>query len=307
MGEVKKLDDVVLVTLANSIRDKNGQNSKYNPTEMPDAIKALIWRGTQEEYEAITDPDPNVLYLINNTPARDYYIMSTIEDYTSSTGLKGYGGWIPVLDRGELYTNYKYVIDMKVSGYCPARIYCVIGGSWADTSGNYPKGLFIGPADHRGDCMLCAFVVGHTNIGSSYVAARTFGRLTADQTQRAIYNVVDRSFTQIDYPTGDPNRCTDGGFFLMGPRDYSDGSTIPDAYETPNICYASHCSTTATYNSDNKVYRVTIYDESDNLLMDFVPRIVDGHKGMLDLVLDRFYPCNDDTMFIVDYDEEEEE
>lgn len=304
MGEIKKLDDVVLVTLANSIRDKNGQNSKYNPTEMPDAIKSLIWRGTQEEYDAITNPDPNVLYLINNTPVRDYYIMSSLETFPS-TGSKGYGGWIPVLDRGELYTNYKYVIDMEVSYYLPERIYCVIGGSWSGTNGSDPKGLFIGPAEHRGSDIVCAFVVGNCGYGASYTAARTFGRLNADITQRAIYNIVDRSFTQINYPTGDPNRCTDGGFFLMGPRDYDDGSTIADAYQRPNICYQNK-STVSGYSNYNKIYRITIYDESDNMLMDFVPRIVDGHKGMLDLVLDRFYPCNDDTMFIVDYDEEEE-
>lgn len=305
MGEVKKLDDVVLVTLANSIRDKNGQNSKYNPTEMPDAIKSLIWRGTQEEYENIDNPDPNVLYLISNSPVRDYYIMSSLNTFPS-TGSKGYGGWIPVLDRGELYTNYKYVIDMTVSGYCPERIYCVIGGSWSSTNSNQPKGLFIGPAEHRNSDIVCAFVVGYVGYGASWTTARTFGRLNADQTQRAIYNIYDRSFAQIDYPTGDPNRCTDGGFFLMGPRDYSDGSTIADAYMGPNICYNNEYAPSSSGNNYNKVYRITIYDESDNLLMDFVPRIVDGHKGMLDLVLDRFYPCNDDTMFIVDYDEEEE-
>ena len=296
--------DKDLNNLCDSIRRHNKSKQAYEIDEIPDAIRALIWRGTQEEYETITNPDPNVLYLINNTPIRDYYIMSTIEDYTSSTGLKGYGGWIPVLDRGELYTNYKYVIDAEVSSNLPERIYCVIGGSWADTSASNPKGLFIGPAEHRGSDIVCAFVVGNCGYGASYTAARTFGRLNADQTQRAIYNIVDRSFTQIDYPTGDPNRCTSGGFFLMGPRDYVDGSTIADAYQRPNICFQNK-STISGYNNYNKIYRVSIYDESDNLLMDFVPRIVDGHKGMLDLVLDRFYPCNDDTMFVIDYDEEE--
>lgn len=46
-----------------------------------------------------------------------------------------------------------------------------------------------------------------------------------------------------------------------------------------------------------KFYRITIKDSNNNLKFDFKPKIQNGHLGMVDLVTDTFYPCNDDTKF----------
>lgn len=61
---IVKIDNAVFTSIANSIRNQNGTEELYYPSEMPDAITALIWQGTQEEYEEIEEPNPSTLYII---------------------------------------------------------------------------------------------------------------------------------------------------------------------------------------------------------------------------------------------------
>lgn len=53
-----------LCRIGDAIRGRNKSKSKYYLSEMPDKIKALIWRGTQSEYDQLETIDPTVLYII---------------------------------------------------------------------------------------------------------------------------------------------------------------------------------------------------------------------------------------------------
>lgn len=61
---VVKIDGAVFTAIANSIRGANGTEQTYYPSEMPDAVSALIWQGTQEEYDEIEVKNPSTLYII---------------------------------------------------------------------------------------------------------------------------------------------------------------------------------------------------------------------------------------------------
>lgn len=67
MGDIMKINDSCLSALGDAIRAKNGSNSKYRTRdEMPAAIRALIWHGTQAEYDLIDPKNPNILYIIES-------------------------------------------------------------------------------------------------------------------------------------------------------------------------------------------------------------------------------------------------
>lgn len=61
---VVKIDGAVFTAIANSIRGANGTEQTYYPSEMPGAVDALIWQGTQEEYDDIEVKNPSTLYII---------------------------------------------------------------------------------------------------------------------------------------------------------------------------------------------------------------------------------------------------
>ena len=61
---VVKIDDAVFTAIANSLRNQNGTSDTYYPSEMPSAVNALIWQGTQEEYDEISPKNPSTLYII---------------------------------------------------------------------------------------------------------------------------------------------------------------------------------------------------------------------------------------------------
>ena len=59
-----KLEDSLLTSIADAIRDQNEESSGYLVQEMPTKIRDLVWQGTQEEYEEIEEPNPSTLYII---------------------------------------------------------------------------------------------------------------------------------------------------------------------------------------------------------------------------------------------------
>lgn len=80
---------------------------------------------------------------------------------------------------------------------------------------------------------------------------------------------------------------TIGGFFLFGYREFDTGDPLNGDDFVSSLTDAR----------GGKFYRIAIKDSSDNLKYDFKPKIQNGHLGMIDLVTDTFYPCNDDTKF----------
>ena len=53
-----------IADIAAAIREKNGTSNTYNTSEMGDAVRALMWEGTQDEYDALIYKDPTTLYII---------------------------------------------------------------------------------------------------------------------------------------------------------------------------------------------------------------------------------------------------
>jgi len=97
------------------------------------------------------------------------------------------------------------------------------------------------------------------------------------------------------YPATKPDRIyvsqeerTYTGFMLFAPKDYSlsDGKIL-GAYKMVDALYGNY----------GKFYKLSIYDENLNLLKAFVPKMQNGNLGVVDLVDNIFYPCNDDDKF----------
>ena len=234
--------------------------------------------------------------LYENTVEPELYIASAYDRYGVDSC-----GYIPVLDKGELYTDYKYEIDCVI----PARPYgypnAFIGGSW-NIGSSYPSY----PDDTPSNLIIAStrfdrydsdngYVTGYvtTNLGygSSWTSDRMFGaNIISNYDTRQVFTVVNRNYNPPSGPSGDTRRGTSGGFFLMNSKDYRTADT--PMYRT------GMCTDNAS-----KVYRISVYDQSDNLIMNFIPKIMNNHKGMLETVSNTFYPCNDDSKFVVQADE----
>lgn len=60
----KVYTEETIADIAAAIRDKNGLTDTYTTSEMPTAIRSLIWEGTQSEYDALIYKNPTTLYII---------------------------------------------------------------------------------------------------------------------------------------------------------------------------------------------------------------------------------------------------
>ena len=99
------------------------------------------------------------------------------------------------------------------------------------------------------------------------------------------------------YPATRPDRIyvnqeerTYTGFMLLAPKDYSlvDGKILGE-YKKVDALYGNY----------GKFYKLSIYDENQNLIKSFVPKRQNEHIGVLELVNNVFYPCNDDDKFYI--------
>jgi len=234
--------------------------------------------------------------IYDNQVEPELYIASVYDRYGIANC-----GYIPVLDQGELYTNYKYEIDCVIPVRPLGYASCFIGGSWNIRSeypsypGDTPNGLFICSTRfdryNSSKGYLTGLVVLNIGYGSSWTESRIFGQndLTDYYATRNVFTVVNRNFTPPSGPSGDVKRGTSGGFFLLNAMDYRTANTpmINSGLITDNC---------------TKVYRISIYDENDDLIMNFLPKIVNNHKGMLETLSNTFYPCSDDSKFTVEAD-----
>jgi len=50
--------------IVEAINQQLGTTETYLPSEMAAAILSIVWRGTQEQYDAMTSHDTNTLYII---------------------------------------------------------------------------------------------------------------------------------------------------------------------------------------------------------------------------------------------------
>ena len=237
----------------------------------------------------------------------DYFIQSTLAYATHQEA----GGFIPISDM-ELYSDYRYEVDALFSGldYTMATL---IGGTNTD-AGGYGKGL------------SCGFFLGSFHVSSIYYSGEyavaiidndhltwpwgnsihILGGLVEDFTHASEQppELPVRKTISFYNPNATPwqvnslsgrgaKRMTTGGFYLLGGRCGLDNpATI---YDT------GYTGISPFYSNFGKVYRISIYDNDGvTLLKNFKPKIVNEHKGFIDTVSGNFYPCNDDTKFIID-------
>lgn len=190
--------------------------------------------------------------------------------------------FIPVTDH-ELNYNYKFVIDWTTATEPANGPNTLIGGSYNfNAEYNRYYGLFIGTE----------YYSSATGRNGESLRFNTWLRTAAPICYEGN---ASRHITTFQYTgeTQTPTTRTSGGFGLFAGRDYTNGDLIN--IRERSIPFVS-------FGNDNKVYNIKIYDENDNLLMDFVPRVQNGHKGMYDTVNETFYPCTDDSKFIIDRD-----
>ena len=82
VGELDDLEDVNITSV------EGGQVLRYNQNtskwENSDDGSGNIWEGTQEEYDAIIDKDPNTVYYITDAPAQTFNADAVMYDNTTS-------------------------------------------------------------------------------------------------------------------------------------------------------------------------------------------------------------------------------
>ena len=237
----------------------------------------------------------------------EYFIQSTI-DYENHQVI---GGVIPVSDM-ELYSDYKYEVDATFNGV-DYTLATLIGGSNSD-AGGYGKGA------------SCGFFLGSFLVNSAIYSGERGVTLNDHDSeiwpwgyelhnlpncvsdfdhesgqspvfpQRKVFTFYNPNAEpwQINTLTGrDRKRMTTGGFYLLGGR--WGGDNPATTYDT------GYTGVSPFYRNFGKVYRISIYDtDGTTLLKNFIPKIVNNHKGMVDTVSGTFYPVDDDTKFIID-------
>ena len=190
-------------------------------------------------------------------------------------------GFIHIYDKELLY-NYKFVVDWATSNLPANGPNTLIGGSYSkNSSNNRYYGFFIG-----------------TEYYSSAVG-RNGESLRFDSWLRSAAPICYEGSSQrhittfaYDGEAQDPSTRTSGGFGLFAAKDFETDSFINiNERSKPFVSFSE---------SENKVYKISIYDSLDNLLMNFIPRIKNGHKGVLDTVSGTFYPCSDDSKFEIE-------
>lgn len=188
----------------------------------------------------------------------------------------GIYAFIPVTTLGELEYNYKFEIDWTSMNIPANGPNALIGGSYdVRTDNNRFYGIIIGTKN---------FSSTEGRHGEIF-QFDTWLRNTADLYYESSST---RHITTFQY-TGEaqsPTTRTSGGFGLFAFRDYRDGSFVNINERARPLAY-----------EDYRVFRISIYDTSDNLLMNFLPKEQGGHKGMIDTVSGTFFPCTDDSKF----------
>ena len=272
-----------IAQIADSIRAKNKSKSKYYLSEMPDQITRLIWHGGQEDYDELEVKDPNVLYLIDDRPPKETYIRSIAAE--------GDAAYIPVEGAGELCFEDTFIIDFIPStAVNKTYMSTIIGGSkWSDQGYSfsdfyYRWGISVS-YDYNGNSKIVGDMVTRTDTKSREL--EVYEEYTAGTRQQISITVHANNDSWDAYRRNEVR--TDGGFYIFGYRNYSTSPSEPWIYPHSTQCLSSDVS--------GKIFRITVIDKNNDTKFEFVPTIQNEHKGMLDLVSNTFYPCNDDTKF----------
>lgn len=201
--------------------------------------------------------------------------------------------YIPVTDLGELHGDWTYEVDWTTS--TTIWDFCVlIGGTYASVtpiSAKRFKGLFVGiyggrnHNDPHEGIGLWSQSGTNNNVWGYYPWNPSTARHITTMT------VSDEIKAESDYR----EIATNGGFALFGCLDGESQTVQTIDYEAgTNIsCWKA----TPIETTEDRIYRISIYDTNNNLIMNFLPKIENGHKGMIETISGNFYPAYDDQYF----------
>ena len=235
-----------------------------------------------------------------------YYIQSTINYSNTPAG----GGFIEV-SGFELYSDYKYEVDVEIDS-ADATGAVMIGGSNSDAGGygkGYCPGFFIASFDVSSILYSEEYgiaIIDHDSLGPPFSynlhpltgciipLPREPGQAPAFPIRQTFtfYNPSAEPWQTNTMSGRDAKRMTKGGFYLMAGRCELDNP--------PTVYDSGYSYMSPFYKNFGKLYRISIYDtDGTTLIHNFIPKIQNNHKGMIDTVTSIFYPCNDDTKFII--------
>ena len=226
----------------------------------------------------------------------DPYI-SRADNYQSSDPSYSKNTYIHVDDVDLMY-NWKYEAEVAGLSDDPAsRIWCFLGGSFNYDSSDYwlyphLDGIFFG-------YKYWDYVTKETLSAQDMIDHIYQPRVDQDATigDRHIITMKLNS-APTRHVSGTDYQMTIGGFHLLSARA---GVTFSRDYITYNAGEAIniYMGAGSLYKNFGKVFRISIYDENDHLIHNYIPKKVSGHKGMFDTCTDKFYACTDDSKFII--------
>ena len=243
--------------------------------------------------------DKNIVRAYKNNEIvfeRSTPYIQRIDDYTGSDPAYSKTTYIHI-DDVELMYNWTYEADVEgLSSNPQSRLWCFLGGSFEYNTTDYwlyphLDGIFFGYKEYNG-------------VKETLAAQDKIDQIYQPHTDQAA-TIGERHVVTMKLNSLPPNHYGDniyqgtlGGFHILaamvginqtiGYVDYQAGDAINE-----------YLGAGSFYKNKGKIYRISLYDENDVLIHNYLPRVVDGHKGMYDTVINKFYPCSDDSKFII--------
>lgn len=225
--------------------------------------------------------------------------IERVDNYSASDPEYSKDTYIYV-DDVELMYNWKY--EAEVSGLSDnptGRNWCFLGGSFDrdNTTGSHwlhpiIEGIFFGCKQTSDNTVY------ETLMSQDLINRFDNPRKDVPVTVGSKHIVTLKLDTMPTYHYGDnPYQATVDGFHLLSARNAITFTQDYITYTAGEALNMGLGSVGSLYKNKGRVYRISLYDENNVLIHNYIPKIVDGHKGMLDTVINKFYACSDDTKF----------
>ena len=224
--------------------------------------------------------------------------IQRIDDYSSSDPSYAKDTYIHI-DDVELMYNWTY--EAEVSGLSDnpqGRNWVFLGGSFNyDTTDYwlYPHldGIFFGYKEYNG--VVSETLSAQDMIDHIYQPHKDQVATISDRhiVTMKLDSLPTRHYGENIY------QGTIGGFFISAARNGVNFTRDYVEYKAGDAINL-YLGAGSFYKNKGKIFRVSLYDENDVLIHNYIPKVVNNHKGVYDTIINKFYPCSDDSKFIID-------